>query len=77
MKSAVPEEDLAKLKISRDVAAAGPIQAKNKIRRALLIALRLKPSAAQQLFASWQFLTSKKGRGRIFFISEPKPRPPG
>jgi len=67
MKSAVPEEDLAKLKISRDGAASGPVAARNKIRRALLIALRLKPSAAQPLFASWQFLTSKKGRGQMVF----------
>jgi RND family efflux transporter MFP subunit len=39
MKSAVPEEDLAKLKISRDGAAGEHVAAKNKIRRALLIAL--------------------------------------
>ena len=39
MKSAVPEEDLAKLKISRDSTATGPIHAKNKIRRALFVAL--------------------------------------
>ena len=39
MKSAVPEEDLAMLKISRDDPAVGPIPAKNKIRQALLIAL--------------------------------------
>lgn len=31
MKSAVPEEDLAKLKISRDSAASGPVVAKNQI----------------------------------------------
>ena len=41
MKSAVPEEDLAKLKISRDSAALGQVQVKNKLRRVLLAALVL------------------------------------
>ncbi|MGH8753297.1 MAG: hypothetical protein ACREUJ_05400, partial [Burkholderiales bacterium] len=50
MKSAVPEEDLAKLKISRDSTAISPIQAKNKIRRALYIIIALALVAGAALF---------------------------
>jgi RND family efflux transporter MFP subunit len=50
MKSAVPEEDLAKLKISRDGAAGEPVAAKNKIRRALLIALPFLIAAGAAFF---------------------------
>jgi HlyD family secretion protein len=50
MKSAVPEEDLAKLKISRDGAAGGPVAARNKIRRALLIIIALALAAGAALF---------------------------
>jgi RND family efflux transporter MFP subunit len=50
MKSAVPEEDLAKLKISRDGAASGPVAARNKIRRALLIIIALALAAGAALF---------------------------
>ena len=50
MKSAVPEEDLAKLKISRDSAASGPVAARNKIRRALLIIIALALAAGAALF---------------------------
>jgi RND family efflux transporter MFP subunit len=50
MKSAVPEEDLAKLKISRDGTAISPIQAKNKIRRSLFIIIALALVAGAALF---------------------------
>lgn len=50
MKSAVPEEDLAKLKISRDGATSGPVAARNKIRRALLIIIALALAAGAALF---------------------------
>ena len=50
MKSAVPEEDLAKLRISRDSTAISPIQTKNKLRRALFIIIALALVAGAALF---------------------------
>jgi len=50
MKSAVPEEDLARLKISRDSAVLGPARAKNKMRRALLVVLVLVLAAGAAFF---------------------------
>ena len=50
MKSAVPEEDLAKLKISRDNVAVGTTQTKNKMRRTLLVVIVLALVAAAAFF---------------------------
>ena len=50
MKSAVPEEDLAKLRISRDSATIGPAQAKNKMRRVLSAVIVLGGLAAAVFF---------------------------
>ncbi|HVS26118.1 MAG TPA: efflux RND transporter periplasmic adaptor subunit [Burkholderiales bacterium] len=50
MKNAVPEEDLAKLKISRGYAPASSIATKDKIRRALLTAVAVSIAAGIALF---------------------------
>ena len=50
MKNAVPEEDLAKLKISRGYAPASAIATKDKIRRALLTAVAVSIAAGVAFF---------------------------